>query len=87
MVDPNAVVGVDYQTVVVERRDGQLIAGTIESETATALTLRTPTDRYVVPKSDIANRTTSSSSLMPPGLLGQLSEQQAIELIKFLTRL
>ena len=36
-VDPNAVVGADYQLNLITKRDGTVISGMLDKETATAL--------------------------------------------------
>ena len=48
IIDPNAVVGADFQITLVTTKDGQTIAGMITEDTASALTLRTVTDPVVV---------------------------------------
>ena len=85
IVDPNAVIGTDFQMTTVETRQGDVISGLVVKETQSALTLRTTTDQVVLAKIDIANRTTSERSLMPEGLLESLNEREQLELLKFLT--
>lgn len=87
IVDPNAVVGSDYQLQLVTRRDGTVVTGTLENEGADAVTLRTLAGPVTVPAADVAKRETLESSLMPEGILEALSERQVIELLKFLTSL
>lgn len=85
VIDPNAVIGTDFQMTTVETRQGDVISGLLTAETASALTLRTTTGESVVPKADITRRRTSEASLMPEGLLESLAEREQIELLKFLT--
>jgi putative membrane-bound dehydrogenase-like protein len=85
IVDPNAVVGDQYQLNVITKRDGSAVSGMIEQETDTAVTVRTLTESVIIPKTDIKTREKLAQSLMPPGLLEALPERQAIELLKFLT--
>ena len=85
VMDPNAVIGTDFQMTTVETKAGDTIAGLILSETGSALTLRTTTEQVVVAKSDIAKRETSDRSLMPEGLLESLPDREQIELLKYLT--
>src|SRR5690606_25116445 len=40
IVDPNAVVGVDYQLTIISQRDGSVISGMVERETETTLVVR-----------------------------------------------
>jgi len=85
VMDPNAVIGTDFQMTSVETRSGDTISGLVLGETGSALTLRTTTEPVVVPKTDIVRRETSDRSLMPEGLLETLSDRERIELLKFLT--
>ncbi len=85
IIDPNAVIGTDFQMTTIERKQGDVISGLVTSETASALTLRTTTDQVVVAKTDIAGRNASELSLMPTGLLESLNDRERLELLKFLT--
>ncbi len=85
IVDPNAVVGENYQLHLITKKDGTVVSGLLDQESATSVTLRTVTETAVVAKADIAKREKLAQSLMPPGLLEALPEQKAFELLKFLT--
>ncbi len=85
IVDPNAVVGADYQLNLITKRDGTVISGMLDKETETALVVRTMTETVSVPKTEIKAREVTAQSLMPPGLLEALTEREAVELLKFLT--
>jgi len=85
LVDPNAVVGPDYQLTMVITDDGRSLNGIIAEETAESLVLRTPDGPVTVPAAAIEERTTSAVSLMPAGILENLPEDEFLALIKFLT--
>jgi putative heme-binding domain-containing protein len=85
VIDPDAVIGTDFQMTNLETKDGDSISGLIVNETASAVTVRTTAGETVVPKKDIQSRATSEKSLMPEGLLDSLGEREKIELLKFLT--
>ncbi|HXJ55213.1 MAG TPA: PVC-type heme-binding CxxCH protein [Verrucomicrobiae bacterium] len=85
IIDPNAVIGTDFQMTTVETRKGDVISGIVVNDAPTVLTLRTTVEQVAIPKADIAQRTTSESSLMPEGLLESLNEREQIELLKYLT--
>jgi putative heme-binding domain-containing protein len=85
IVDPNAVVGADFQLNVITKKDGTVVSGQVEKQTETALVVRTTSETINVPFDQIKSREISSQSLMPPGLLETLSERETIELLKFLT--
>ena len=86
IVDPNAVVGLAYQLNLVTLKVGSVVSGMVDSETGSALVLRTLTDRVTVQKDQIARRDVTPQSMMPPGLLDTLSSEQVIHLFKFLTK-
>lgn len=85
IIDPNAVVGTDFQLNLVTKKDGSVISGMIEKESDTALLVRTMTETVNVPKADIKTREVTTQSLMPAGLLEALPEKEMIELLLFLT--
>lgn len=85
VMDPDAVIGTDFQLTTVETKSGDLVSGLLLQETGSALTLRTPTEQRVVSKSDISRRELSDKSLMPSGLLESLNPREQLELLKYLT--
>ena len=87
IIDPNAVVGTDFQLSIITKHDNTVLPGSVREETATHLTLQTLTDQQTIPLSDIKTRQLLESSLMPEGLLTALTQRQQIELLKYLTSL
>ncbi|MCC7374346.1 MAG: hypothetical protein IT581_06805 [Verrucomicrobiales bacterium] len=85
IVDPNAVVGDDFQMTTVETKSGDVISGLVLNENTSAVTLRTTTAEQIVAKAQITERTKSEMSLMPEGLLDQLTPREQIELLKYLS--
>jgi hypothetical protein len=57
----------------------------VERETDTALVVRTVTETISVPKNQITDRKVVEQSLMPPGLLDNISEREVVELLMFLS--
>ena len=86
ILDPNAVIGRDYQARVIVTTEGRVITGLIERESDTSLTIRTLTNSVTIAKSEIDESKISENSFMPEGLLKPLSEREKIELLKFLMR-
>jgi putative membrane-bound dehydrogenase-like protein len=84
LIDPNAVIGTDFQMTQILTQNGTVITGLITNETPAALTLRTVMGETIVPKSDIAERATSDKSLMPEGQLESLNDRERLELLKLL---
>lgn len=84
IVDPNAIIGADYQLQTLELKDGRILAGMIRRENATSYTVRTLAEQTVVPKGDVKNRTVSPLSMMPEGLLQILSKEDVRDLFRYL---
>lgn len=85
IVDPNAVIGTDFQMTTLETKAGDVISGILSGETDSAVTIRTTVGESVVAKSDLAKRETSERSLMPEGLIESLQDREQLELLKFLS--
>jgi putative heme-binding domain-containing protein len=85
IIDPNAVIGRDYQLVYITLKDGSLQAGIIGAENATSVTLKVPgTAPVVIAKDQIKSREMSPNSLMPEGLLNGLEEPDVRSLFLYL---
>jgi putative heme-binding domain-containing protein len=84
IIDPNAVIGLDYQMSIIETKDDEIMSGIIEEKTDSSVTIRTLTDRVVVAQSEIESLDTSEQSMMPSGLLDTLNDREIVELLKFL---
>jgi putative membrane-bound dehydrogenase-like protein len=87
IIDPNAVIGRDFQARLIVTTDGRVISGLIETETDSAITLRTANDRVTVPRSQIEEIGISENSFMPVELLKPLNDRERIELLKYLMSL
>lgn len=84
VVDPNALIGADYQLNLITLKDGRVIAGMIRGENANTLTVRTMTEQMILSKGDIQTRTISPTSMMPEGLLSVLPKEDARDLFRYL---
>ncbi|MFN9717077.1 MAG: hypothetical protein ACK58L_00185, partial [Planctomycetota bacterium] len=84
ILDPNAVIGRDYQARVIVTTEGRVITGLVEKESETSLTIRTLNDSVTVAKSEIDETQISPNSFMPQGLLKELNDRERIELLKYL---
>ena len=85
ILNPNAVIGKDYQLHVLYLRDGEVVAGMARGESASALTLILPGGvERSVSKDAITRRELLAQSLMPEGLLDALPEADAVDLIAYL---
>jgi putative heme-binding domain-containing protein len=84
LLDPSAIVGRDYQATTVITKDGRSLAGIVVQETPTSLVLQTPTERLTLPLADVEERHLSPQSLMPENQLGQLTPEEARDLVAYL---
>jgi putative heme-binding domain-containing protein len=85
IVDPNALIGEDYQLNTIELKDGRVIIGMIKGSDANALTVRTMTEIATVPLGDVKTKTIAPLSMMPEGLLLALSREEARDLFRYLS--
>ncbi len=87
IVDPNRVVGIPYYQHVVATRSGQVITGKLAQETKDAIVLELEEGRRVtIPRDEIEQHVVRPISVMPEGLLQDLSEQDVRDLIEYLRR-
>jgi putative heme-binding domain-containing protein len=84
ILDPNAVIGKDYQQTFVRLKDGQSVSGIITSEDQSAVGLRTLGDTLTLQRGDIAEVQVSEQSMMPEGLLSALDEEGVRDLFAYL---
>ena len=87
VLDPNAVIGQDFQARLILTVEGRVISGLVIEESDSAITIRTATGSETVARDDIEEIKVSDNSFMPEGLLKTLNEQQKIELLKYLMSL
>lgn len=83
---PSKVISDQYLPEIFELSDGKVVSGLIVRENATAVLVRTPENPEkptVVTKSQIANRSASTASIMPEGLYEKLSPAELSDLLAF----
>ena len=84
---PNRKIKEGYQAVVLETQDGQELSGVLVRENNEQIVIRDVTNKeVVVPRNNVRNRTLGGS-LMPTGLIDNLSSQERIDLFRFLAEL
>ncbi len=84
IADPSAVVGADFRMTVVNLKDGRVLNGFISARTERTLTVRTMVESVTLERSEITGIQESALSIMPEGLLENLSEKQSRDLISYL---
>ena len=84
VVVPNAIIGKDYQLTTIETNDGRTAAGIIQRETPAAITLVNMAETVTLARDNIKKLDRLEMSLMPPGLLQSLKENEVADLVKYL---
>jgi len=84
---PNRKIKEGYHSVIVETKDDFEYSGVLVSETDSELIIRNAANQETsIPKNDVL-RKTMGASLMPSGLVDQLSAQDRLDLYRFLAEL
>ena len=87
ILDPNALIGKDYQQTFVRTKDGQTVAGIVTQDTDTAITLKNLAGEIItLQKSDVASTELSPLSMMPEGLITTLDEESVRDLFHYLSQ-
>ncbi len=84
LIDPSGAVAKDYQMEIVLTDSGRVVTGMVIDESDQSLTIQTANEKLVVPVSEIEQRTLSKVSMMPEGVLQQLTPNQIRDLIGYL---
>lgn len=84
LVDPNAIIGRDYQVTIVLTVEGRVLNGVVAEETDNVLVLRTATEDVTISKEDIDDRRRSNVSMMPEGMLEKLTPNERRDLAAYL---
>jgi putative membrane-bound dehydrogenase-like protein len=84
ILDPNAVVGRDYQQTFVTTKDGNTVSGVVTAEDDRSLSLKTLAGSVTLAKEQIDKRELSPLSMMPAGLLNSLEEPDVRDLFLYL---
>ena len=88
IVFPSATIVRDYETIVIETVDGNVLSGMIVRETADTLHIQQLIgDPLPVARGDIQELTHSTVSMMPSGLDQALDKQELADLVAFLMNL
>ena len=83
VVDPNAVIPIDYQAWVLDTKDGRTVVGLLKKQDDKAVTLVTNTETLVVPRDEVKTLRVSKTSMMPEGLLDTFPEKDVRDLIAY----
>jgi putative membrane-bound dehydrogenase-like protein len=84
VIDPNAVIGKDYQVTNLFLKDGRIVSGLVTKENESALTVVTENATEVVALADVDKRRPSPVSLMPEGQLDTMKPEEIRDLFAYL---
>jgi len=87
ITDPSKVISEQYQSFLFTMKDGSMIGGQIAEENHYLLTLVIDPltgAKQNYPKGNIVKREASPASLMPPGLLATLTQEEVLDLLAYL---
>jgi putative membrane-bound dehydrogenase-like protein len=86
ILDPNREVAPNYLAYLIETKDGESVLGVIQSETATAVTLRQAYGNdTVLLRASIRKMRSQGQSLMPEGLEEALTMQAMADLLEYIS--
>jgi putative heme-binding domain-containing protein len=85
---PNKKIKEGYHAVTVETKDGEEYSGVLVRESTEQIILRDATGKEInLAKNNVANRRIGTLSLMPAGLIDNLTPPERIDLFRFLSEL
>jgi len=88
ILEPSSIIQDDYKMVVMTTQDGRTYSGNIIAENERQYTLRVVgQDDLAINKTDVRSQETTNKSLMPPGLLNTLTDDEVINMIAYLKQL
>ena len=83
---PNSVIPNEYLASTVETKDERVLTGVIKSQDANGISLQTANELVTVPRAEIRKIEATTVSMMPEGLIANLTEQQTRDLLYYLSR-
>ncbi|MFN0055072.1 MAG: PVC-type heme-binding CxxCH protein [Planctomycetales bacterium] len=84
LIDPSASVAADFRMSVVTLASGRVATGVVVEQSERTITLQTQQERVTIDRQEIEEQKGTSESLMPEGLMKNLTEEQLRDLIAYL---
>lgn len=85
VLDPNAVIGKDYQLNIFELKDGRVASGVVKEESPVAYRIAMPGGiEQTITAAEVKKRTVAKVSTMPEGLFDALGVEQLQQLVAYL---
>ena len=86
ITQPGKIIDPQWNVTTITTADGDSIAGFTVTRNDTGITLKIPGgERKQIPAAEIKSVTTAKATLMPDGILENLSAQEAADLLEFLS--
>jgi putative heme-binding domain-containing protein len=88
LLNPTAKIKEGYHMTMVTTKDGGVFAGGVAQDSNDEIVIRDATNQmHKIAKANIAQKTISPVSMMPPGLTASLREDEFLDLVRFLSEL
>jgi len=88
IVEPSKVVSDQYDSHLIEKKDGSLVIGRIVAEENGTLQVMmnpfAPTQLTPVNAADVKSKKTQATSMMPPGLINTLNQDELLDLVAYI---
>jgi putative heme-binding domain-containing protein len=84
VVDPSASVGADFRAITVVLESGRVLTGVISEQNERTLTLQTALEPITLDRKQIEEIKQTNLSVMPDGLLQNLTADQIRDLVGYL---
>jgi putative heme-binding domain-containing protein len=88
IIEPSKVISDQYDSHQIEKKDGSLVIGRIVAEENGDLMVMmnpfAPTTLTKVPAAEVKGRKTQAVSMMPPGLINTLNQDELLDLIAYI---
>jgi putative heme-binding domain-containing protein len=87
IVEPSKVISDQYDSHLIEKKDGSIVIGRIVSDDGSTLQVMmnpfAPTQLTAVKASEVNSKKTQAVSMMPPGLINVLNKDELLDLIAY----
>ena len=88
LLEPSKKIKEGYHTTQVTKKNGDVLTGGLVRDGGGVVVLRDPTGKEIkVPSNQVASRSVSPVSLMPPGLVASLRRDELVDLVRFMSEL
>jgi putative heme-binding domain-containing protein len=87
IVEPSKVISDQYDSHLIEKKDGSLVIGRVVSDDGGTLQVMmnpfAPTQLTTVKSSEVKSKKTQAVSMMPPGMINVLNQDELLDLIAY----